>query len=254
MKISEIYRFLNESSKNIDEDEMTSAILSTSPQGDSLKCGDNYASGDMRMPKIIGKIQKRRNVQEDAEETSYVYRYMSINELSNILADNAFGELVSFEDDSEGLRDNPAGDFPYFKSFSFKISKGGLKDYMGDDSSDIHLICLFSLENLKKTAKKTGTKLIKYKYDKGFGAIEEYEYRLFSKTNKIPINPKALIRKIIFTKQSGDVQPEDIENVLLDLSYANINVPVEFIANPLSAKSKKISYKLDENDEIVVIK
>ena len=43
-----------------DEDEMTSAILSTAPQGGTLKCGDNYALGDMRVPKVLGKIQRRK--------------------------------------------------------------------------------------------------------------------------------------------------------------------------------------------------
>jgi hypothetical protein len=39
---------------------MTSAILSTAPQGGALECGDNYAPGDMRVPKVLGKIQRRR--------------------------------------------------------------------------------------------------------------------------------------------------------------------------------------------------
>jgi ribosomal protein S18 acetylase RimI-like enzyme len=43
-----------------DEDEMTSAILSTAPQGGALECGDNYAPGDMRVPKVLGKIQRRK--------------------------------------------------------------------------------------------------------------------------------------------------------------------------------------------------
>ena len=43
-----------------DEDEMTSAILSTAPQGGALECGDNYAPDDMRVPKVLGKIQRRK--------------------------------------------------------------------------------------------------------------------------------------------------------------------------------------------------
>lgn len=43
-----------------DEDEMTSAILSTAPQGGALECDDNYAPGDMRVPKVLGKIQRRK--------------------------------------------------------------------------------------------------------------------------------------------------------------------------------------------------
>lgn len=43
-----------------EEDEMTSAILSTAPQGGALHCGDNYAPGDIRAPKLLGKIQKRK--------------------------------------------------------------------------------------------------------------------------------------------------------------------------------------------------
>lgn len=43
-----------------DEDEITSAILSTAPQGGALECGDNYAPGDMRVPRVLGKIQRRK--------------------------------------------------------------------------------------------------------------------------------------------------------------------------------------------------
>ena len=43
-----------------DEDEMTSAILSTASQGGALECGDNYAPGNMRVPKVLGKIQRRK--------------------------------------------------------------------------------------------------------------------------------------------------------------------------------------------------
>ena len=39
---------------------MTSAILSTAPQGGALECGDNYAPGDMRATTILGKIQRRK--------------------------------------------------------------------------------------------------------------------------------------------------------------------------------------------------
>lgn len=256
MKILEIRHFLNESSKKVEEDEMTSAILSTVPQGGALESGDNYAPGDMRVPKALGKIQKRRKVQEDAEDAnSIIYRFMSTNELSSILAENAFGQLLSFENDCGGKRANPAGDFPYFKSFAIKISKPALKDFMAEGADDdIHIICALSLKNLKKAAKAAGCKFIKYVFEKGEYAVNEYEYRIFSKTTKIPVDPKALIRKIIFTKESGKIQPEDIENVLLDLSYSDINVPVEYIKNTLDPKSKKISYKLDENDELIVIK
>lgn len=251
MKILEIRRFLNESSKKVEEDEMTSAILSMAPQGGALECGDNYAPGDMRVPKSFSKIQKRRKADEDAEEgVQYLYRYMSIDELSSILSENAFTNLLDFKEDSNGLQENPAGDYPYFKSFTYKLTKDGLNYFMGDG----HIICLFSKENMERMTKMNDTKLMKYKFDKGEGAIHEYEYRLFAKQNKVRIDPTQLIRKIVLTKQSGNVELDDIENILLDLSYAGINAPVEFIPNVLSGKSKKISYKLDENDEIVVLK
>ena len=251
MKILEIRRFLNESSKKVEEDEMTSAILSTAPQGGALECSDNYAPGDMRVPKSFSKIQKRRKVDEDAEEgIQYLYRYMSIDELSSILSENAFTNLLDFKEDSNGLQENPAGDYPYFKSFTYKLTKDGLNYFMGDG----HIICLFSKENMERMTKMNDTKLMKYKFDKGEGATHEYEYRLFAKQNKVRIDPAQLIRKIVLTKQSGNVELDDIENILLDLSYAGINAPVEFIPNVLSGKSKKISYKLDENDEIVVLK
>lgn len=43
-----------------DEDEITSAILSSAPQGGALECGDSYALNDMRVPKVLGKIQRRK--------------------------------------------------------------------------------------------------------------------------------------------------------------------------------------------------
>ena len=251
MKIVEIRRLLTESKKKIDEDEMTSAVLSTAPQGGALQCGDNYASGDMRIPKILSKIQKRRKTDEDAEDgVQYLYRYMSMDELSSILSENAFTRLLDFKEDSNGLQENPAGDYPYFKSFTYKLTKNGLNDFMGDG----HIICLFSKENMERMSEMNNTKLVKYKFDKGEGSIHEYEYRLFAKQNKVKINPAQLIRKIVLTKQSGNVELDDIESILLDLSYAGINAPVEFIPNVLTGKGKKITYKLDENDEIVAIK
>ena len=74
MKIAEVRHFLQENfnyhkhinfedymyEKAVEEDEMTSAILSTAPQGGALECGDNYAPGDMRVPKVLGKIQRRK--------------------------------------------------------------------------------------------------------------------------------------------------------------------------------------------------
>ena len=133
MKIVEIHRLLSESKKKFDEDEMTSAILSAAPQGGALECGDNYAPGNMRVPKVLGKIQRRRKTDEDAEDgVQYLYRYMSIDELSSILSENAFTNLIDFKEDSDGLQENPAGDYPYFKSFTYKLTKNGLNDFMGD--------------------------------------------------------------------------------------------------------------------------
>ena len=65
MKIAKVLSFIakkqSKKKKTVkDEDEVTSAILSTAPQGGALECGDNYASGDMRVPKVLGKIQRRK--------------------------------------------------------------------------------------------------------------------------------------------------------------------------------------------------
>ena len=259
MKIIEIHRLLTESKKKIDEDEMTSAVLSTTPQGGALQCGDNYASGDMRIPKILSKIQKRRKVQEDAENAnSTIYRFMSLDELSSILVNKGFKKLLVFEEDAGKLRSNPAGDdFPYFKSFAYKISEDALRDFMGQGGDEIHIICELSLEYLKKAAKAAGCKFIKYKFEKGEYAVNEYEYRIFSEDGIIPVDPKKLIRRIIFTKESGNVNEEDIkkivQDILFDLRDYNIDVPVEYIENVLDQNSKKISYKLNENDDVVEI-
>lgn len=253
MKILEIYRLLTESKRKVDEDEMGSVMLSSAPQGGALECGDNYASGDNRVPQVFGKIQKRRKKDEDNEEKEekiqYLYRYMSIDELSSILSYSAFTRLVDFKDDSEGRVQNPAGNLPFFKSFTYKLTKDGLADYMGNK----HLICLFSFKNLKRIADAQGLKLIEYKFDNSKGSIHEYEYRLFAPSTKVSVDPSAIIRKVIFTKQSGNVDLDDIEGLLLDFKDFGINAPVEFIPNVLSSKNKKISYKLDENDSIIAI-
>ena len=132
MKIAEVRQFLSESfnfskhinfedymaSKPVEEDEMTTAILGGTP-ADTLHSGDNYASGDNRCPMIMGKIQKRRKKDEDSEEMfTPLYRYMDLEELNNIIAYNAFTDLLDFEEDSEGKVQNPAGMLPFFKSFS----------------------------------------------------------------------------------------------------------------------------------------
>ena len=266
MKIAEVRHFLQENfnyhkhinfedymyEKAVEEDEMTSAILSTAPQGGALECGDNYAPGDMRVPKVLGKIQRRRKTDEDAEDTfTPLYRYMDLEELNNIIAYNAFTDLIDFEDDCEGKIQNPAGMLPFFKSFTYKLTKNGLNDFMGEN----HIICVFSGEAIKATsAKNNKTKLIKYEFDNAPGSIHEYEYRLFSEANRVPVQPVNIIKKIIFCKQSGKVNRDDIESLLLDLSYSGINVPVEYIANPINAKSKKIIFSLDENDSLVETK
>lgn len=234
-----------------EEDEMTTAILGGTPS-DTLHSGDNYASGDMRVPKVLGKIQRRRKTDEDAEDAfTPLYRYMDLEELNNIIAYNAFTDLIDFEDDCEGKIQNPAGMLPFFKSFTYKLTKNGLNDFMGEN----HIICVFSGEAIKATsAKNNKTKLIKYEFDNAPGSIHEYEYRLFSEANRVPVQPVNIIKKIIFCKQSGKVNRDDIESLLLDLSYSGINVPVEYIANPINAKSKKIIFSLDENDSLVETK
>jgi hypothetical protein len=201
------------------------------------------------VPKALGKIQRRRKTDEDAEDTfTPLYRYMDLEELNNIIAYNAFTDLSDFEEDCEGKIQNPAGMLPFFKSFTYKLTKNGLNDFMGEN----HIICVFSGEALKATsAKNNQTKLIEYKLDNAPGSIHEYEYRLFSEANRVPVQPADIIKKIIFCKQSGKVNRDDIESLLLDLSYAGVNVPVEYVSNPLNSKAKKIIFSLDKNDSLV---
>ena len=205
-----------------DEDEMTSAILSTAPQGGALECGDNYAPGDMRVPKILGKVQKRKK-DEDSEEAipSILYRYMSIGELESILVSNAFTELINFFEDSEGLRENPAGQLPFFKSFSSKITQEALEDFMGPD----HIIVIFDTKVLANSSTKfSKCKLLPYVFDEDENAIDEYEYRLFSDHNRVAINPGKAIKGIIFCPEGGEISPEDKEEILLNLDYAGVDM------------------------------
>ena len=230
-----------------DEDEMTSAILSTAPQGGELVSGDNYATNDMRMPKVFGKIQKRKK-EESAESVmpKELYRYMSIAEINDILSYKAFRHLIDHEDDSEGKVKNPAGNLPYFKSFTYKLTKEGILDFMGDE----HAICIFDANALKKVAKANKCKLLEYVFDNSIGSIHEYEYRLYSKNTFVPVNLSSVLKKVILCKESGIFKESDIEEMLTDFSYQNINAPIIYIANPLTNKGKKFAYSLDEDGNL----
>lgn len=237
-----------------DEDEMTSAILSTAPQGEALECNDNYTPDDMRVPKVFSKIQKRKK-DEDSEEIagSILYRYMSIEELYNILSYDSFTELVNFYDDCEGLRKNPAGQLPFFKSFTTKITEAGLEDFMGPE----HIIVLFDAKVLANSSTKfSKCKLLPYTFDDKDGAIHEYEYRLFSEHNRVPINPKKAIKGIIFCPEGGNISSKNKEQVLLSLDYAGIDMHnFGKVQNILSWKPLLRSFlRLDENDDIISTK
>lgn len=235
MKIAEVRQFLSESfnfskhinfedyiaSKTVEEDEITTEILGGAPS-DTLNSGDNYSSGDMRVPGVLGKIQKRKK-DEDSEDISSptLYRYMSIGELEDILAYNAFKNLINFFDDTEGLRKNPAGQLPFFKSFTTKITKEALNDFMGPK----HIIVLFDAKVLANSSTKfSKCKLLPYNFDEGDGAIHEYEYRLFSEHNRIPVNPGKAIKGIIFCPEGGEISPEEKEEILLNLDYAGVDM------------------------------
>lgn len=230
-----------------EEDEMTTSILSAAPQGGALNCGDNYVPGDMRTPTIFGKVQKRKK-DEDTESIipKEFYRYMSMDEISDILSYGAFRNLIDHEDDSEGRVKNPAGNLPYFKSFTYKLTKNGLLDFMGDG----HAICVFDGPAMVKLAKTNKCKFLEYVFDNAPGSIHEYEYRLYSKTDNVPVDLSTVLKKVIFCKNSGIFKENDIENMLLDFSYNNINVPVVYIANPLTDKGKKFVYSLDKDENL----
>ena len=241
MKIAQVLSIISESIRKVEEDEMTSAILGGEP-------GVQYAEGDFRTPVILGKVQKRKK-EEDAE-TGYkpLYRYMDIEELNDILAYNALTNLLDFDEDTDYKIQNPAGPLPFFKSFTTRITKSALSDFMGDN----HIICVFDARELAKTSTPTNkTKLLEYTFDDAFGAIHEYEVRLFSEYNRVPVVPSKVIKEVIFCKQSGKVDNDDIENLLLDLRDSGVNAPVSYITNPLTNKGQKIKFTLDENDELV---
>lgn len=189
---------------------------------DSLYQGDNYAPGDMRVSKALPKFQRRKK-DEDSEDLmpSVLYRYMSIGELEDILISNAFTGLINFFEDSEGLRENPAGQLPFFKSFSSKITQEALEDFMGPD----HIIVLFDTKVLANSSTKfSKCKLLPYVFDEDENAIDEYEYRLFSDHNRVAINPGAAIKGIIFCPEGGEISPEEKEEILLNLDYAGVDM------------------------------
>ena len=205
-----------------EEDEMTSEIMGGTPS-DTLNGDDDYAPGDNRLFSVLGKIQKRRKKDEDTEEISspVLYRYMSISELDDILSYDAFKNLINFYDDTEGLRKNPAGQLPFFKSFTTKITPEALNDFMGPD----HLIVLFDARVLANSSTKfSKCKLLPYTFDDGDGAIHEYEYRLFSEHNRVAINPAKAIKGIIFCPEGGEISPEEKEEILLNLDYAGVDM------------------------------
>lgn len=160
---------------------------------------------------------------EDSEDVipPILYRYMSVSELEDILSYNAFKGLINFFDDSEGLRENPAGQLPFFKSFTTKITQEALNDFMGPD----HIIVLFDATVLANSSTKfSKCKLLPYNFDEGDGAIHEYEYRLFSEHNRVPVNPSKAIKGIIFCPEGGEIPPEDKEEILLNLDYAGVDM------------------------------
>lgn len=241
MKISQVLNIINESFKKVEEDEMTSAILGGEP-------GAQYAEGDFRTPTILGKVQKRKKDEDEETATERLYRYMDIEELNSILAYNAFTGLLDFDEDADYKVQNPAGSLPFFKSFTTRITENGLNDFMGDG----HLICVFDARTLAKTSTAANkTKLLPYTFDSASGAIHEHEVRLFSEHNKVSVTPSDIIKGVVFCKQSGEVERDDIENLLLDLRDSGVNVPVYYVANPLANKGQKIKFSLDENDELV---
>lgn len=232
MKIAQLRQLLQESfnihthiqwedyiaAKVCEEDEEMMGDFSSS---DQLHSDDNYATGDNRLPGILGKVKKRKKDEDSEEVPLTLYRYMSISELEDILAYNSFKKLINFFDDSEGLRKNPAGQLPFFKSFTTKITKNALNDFMGPE----HIIVLFDGNVLANSSTKfSKCKLLPYNFDEGDGAIHEYEYRLFSEHNRVPINPAKAIKGIIFCPEGGEISPEDKEEILLNLDYAGVDM------------------------------
>jgi hypothetical protein len=53
-------RFAKSKDKIVDEEEMSVSMLNPGAPIDNLECGDTYATGDFRIPTIIGKVQKRK--------------------------------------------------------------------------------------------------------------------------------------------------------------------------------------------------
>ena len=241
MKIVQVLSVISESVKKVEEDEMTSAILGGEP-------GVQYAEDDFRTPAILGKVQKRKK-DEDAESAfKPLYRYMDIEELNDILAYNALTNLLDFDEDADYKVQNPAGSLPFFKSFTTRITKNALNDFMGDG----HLICVFDARTLAKTSTTANkTKLLPYTFDSAFGAIHEHEVRLFSEHSKVQVVPSEVIKEVIFCKQSGAVERDDIENLLLDLRDSGVSALVSYVANPITGKGQKIKFSLNENDELV---
>lgn len=80
MKISKIHFFLESYKKiasdsspkrsdekmvrRVEEDEMSVSMLSPEAPMDNLECSDTFATGDFRIPTVLGKIQRRKKKAE----------------------------------------------------------------------------------------------------------------------------------------------------------------------------------------------
>lgn len=174
-----------------------------------------------------------------------LYRYMSLDELSNILSYGAFTRLIDFDEDCDGKIENPAGDMPFFKSFTYKLTKEGLEDFMGPG----HVICAFNTGAFPKK-----NPLLPYTYDSDPSATHEYEYRLFSNSPIIKCDLGNLIKGVIFCRASGEIDKDDIESLLLDLRDSGIRANVGYISNPLRKSSKRVIFELNDEDELEIKK
>lgn len=54
----------SKNNKVVEEDEMNVTTLNPGAPIDNLESGDFYAPGDFRIPKILGKVQRRRKTKK----------------------------------------------------------------------------------------------------------------------------------------------------------------------------------------------
>lgn len=105
-------------------------------------------------------------------DSSKLFRIMSLDELSNIYADDWYG-FISMMEDSDGNLEDYCG-WTHFKSFSTKVTKNMIQWYLGR----LDVIVEFDRDKIEKIIPPQDAKILPYTFDKE--GEDDFELRLFT--------------------------------------------------------------------------